>query len=364
MQYIGDEVSPVDEITLMRPDDWHVHLRDGDMLKTVLPWTARVFGRAIVMPNLDPPVKTAAHAMAYRERISRALPMGSRFEPLMTCFMTEETDPNDIVRGYREGVLTAVKLYPAHATTNSSSGVSDFRRIYRVLETMQDIGMPLLIHGEVVDNEVDIFDREKVFIQRILIPLRAKFPGLRVVLEHITTAEAVSYVNEADGSVAATITAHHLIINRNAMFMGGIRPHMYCLPVAKREEHRLALRRAATSGDPRFFLGTDSAPHFLRDKESACGCAGIFSAPIALELYAQVFQEEGALDKLEDFASLNGARFYGLLPNRETIKLTQKVWYPPEWLGVGSRDRIHVFCPQQGVSWCVVEPMDGGSKSN
>ena len=346
----------VNEITLPKPDDWHVHLRDGDMLRMALPWTARAFGRAIVMPNLDPPVTTASQAAAYRDRIRRVLPDGSRFEPLMTCFLTEETDPEDVAQGFAEGIVSAVKMYPARSTTNSAAGVTDIRRVYRVLERMQGVGMPLLIHGEVVDQETDVFDREKAFIDRVLVRLQADFPALRIVLEHITTAEAVDYVQHAEGPIGATITAHHLMINRNAMFAGGIRPHMYCLPVAKREGHRLALREAATSGDPRFFLGTDSAPHLIQDKESACGCAGIFTAPLALELYAQVFEEERALDRLEAFASLNGARFYGLPPNTETITLMQSPWQPPESLPVGDGDRVRVFCPESVARWRLLEP--------
>lgn len=346
----------MEKITLPRPDDWHVHLRDGAMLRMALPWTVRTFGRAIVMPNLDPPVTTAAQAAAYRDRIRRVLPDGSRFKPLMTCFLTEETDPEDVAQGFAEGIVTAVKMYPARSTTNSAAGVTDIRRVYRVLERMQGVGMPLLIHGEVADQETDVFDREKAFIDRVLVQLRADFPALRIVLEHITTAEAVDYVQHAEGPIGATITAHHLMINRNAMFAGGIRPHMYCLPVAKREGHRLALRDAATSGDPRFFLGTDSAPHLIQDKESACGCAGIFTAPLALELYAQVFEEERALDRLEAFASLNGPRFYGLPPNTETVTLMQSPWQPPESLPVGDGDRVRVFCPESVARWRLLEP--------
>ncbi len=326
------------------------------MLRMALPWTVRTFGRAIVMPNLDLPVRTAAQAAAYRDRIRRALPNGSRFEPLMTCFLTEETDPEDVAQGFAEQIVTAVKMYPARSTTNSAAGVTDIRRVYRVLERMQGVGMALLIHGEVADQETDVFDREKAFIDRVLVPLRADFPALRIVFEHITSAEAVDYVQDAEGPIGATITAHHLMINRNAMFAGGIRPHMYCLPVAKREGHRLALRVAATSGNPRFFLGTDSAPHLIKDKESACGCAGIFTAPIALELYTQVFEQEGALDRLEAFASLNGARFYGLPPNAETVTLVQSPWQPPESLPVGDDDRVRVFCPEGVAHWRLLEP--------
>src|SRR6202030_334262 len=283
-------------ITLRRPDDWHVHLRDGGMLTTVVRYTARQFARAIEMPNLVPPVTSVAAARAYRGRILAALPRGSDFVPLMTCYLTDTTVPEEVAGGLREGVFTAVKLYPARATTNAAFGVTDYDRIAPVLECMAGLGMPLLIHGEV-------FDREAVFIDRVLDPLRRRLPELRIVLEHITTEEAVDYVTSCGPNLAATITAHHLVINRNAIFAGGIRPHLYCLPIAKREKHRLALRRAATSGNEKFFLGTDSAPHALSTKETACGCAGIFSGPCALEIYTEVFEEEAALDRLEEVAS-------------------------------------------------------------
>jgi dihydroorotase len=318
------------EITLIRPDDWHVHLRDGDMLRAVVDHTARQFARAIVMPNLKPPVTTVAAARAYRDRILAAVDPALGFTPLMTAYLTDDIDPDEIARGFAEGVFTAAKLYPANATTNSAAGVTDIRRLDRVLERMQAIDMPLLIHGEVVDHTVDVFDREAVFIERTLIPTLKRFPGLRVVFEHITTRQAVEFVTEAGPRVAATITPHHLEINRNAMFEGGIRPHFYCLPVAKREEHRLALRRAATSGNPKFFLGTDSAPHRVTDKESACGCAGIWSAPVAIESYAKTFEEEGALDRLEGFASLHGARFYGLPVNTTKLRLARDPLAVPE----------------------------------
>lgn len=340
----------VTEVSIRRPDDWHVHLRDGAMLQMALPWTASAFGRAIVMPNLDPPITTTAQAAAYRDRIRAVVPRGWTFGPLMTCFLTDETDPEDVAQGFAEGVFAAVKMYPARSTTNSAAGVTNVRRVYPVLERMQAVGMPLLVHGEVADGEVDVFDRENVFIDKVLVRLRSDFPELRIVFEHVTTAEAVDYVQDAKGPIGATITAHHLMINRNAMFTGGIRPHMYCLPVAKREGHRLALREAATSGNPRFFLGTDSAPHLTRDKETTCGCAGIFTAPVALELYAQVFEEEGALDRLEAFASLNGPRFYGLHPNTRTVTLVRAPWKPPETLPVGM-DRVQVFCPDGVVHW-------------
>jgi dihydroorotase len=325
----------VDAITLRRPDDWHVHFRDGEMLARVLPFTARRFARAIVMPNLLPPVTTVAAARAYRRRILDALPGGSDFTPLMTCYLTDATDPEEVAGGWHEGVFTAVKLYPAQATTNSASGVTDYDRVSPVLERMATLGMPLLIHGEVADPEVDIFDREAVFIERVLDPLRQRFPELRIVFEHITTAEAVDYVCDANANLGATITAHHLVINRNAIFAGGIRPHLYCLPIAKREPHRRALRQAVASGDRRFFLGTDSAPHALHTKEAAVGCAGIFSAPCALETYAEVFEEMGALDKFEAFASLNGPAFYRLPPNEALITVTRELFRVPQRLGEG-----------------------------
>lgn len=311
----------VDRLVIRKPDDWHVHLRDGPMLAAVVNFTARQFGRAIVMPNLNPPVTTVAAAQAYRERILAALSPEVSFAPLMTCYLTDGIDPAEVERGFRERAFTACKLYPAHATTNSQHGVTDIRNIYTVLETMQRIGMPLLLHGEVTDKHVDVFDREAVFIERTLSRLVVDFPALKIVFEHITTADAVAFVEGASPNVAATITPHHLEYNRNAMFDGGMRPHFYCLPVAKREHHRLALRRAATSGSPRYFLGTDSAPHAITDKESACGCAGVFNAPHALESYARTFEEEGALDRLEAFASENGPRFYGLPMNEDRVVL-------------------------------------------
>jgi dihydroorotase len=325
----------IDTITLRRPDDWHVHLRDGEMLAAVLPFTARQFARAIVMPNLLPPITTVAAARAYRRRILDALPAGADFTPLMTCYLTNATEPEEVARGWREDVFAAVKLYPARATTNSAEGVTDYDRISPVLDRMARLGVPLLIHGEVTDPEVDVFDREAVFIERVLEPLRQRFPGLRIVLEHITTEEAVDYVAAAGPNLAATITAHHLVINRNAIFACGIRPHFYCLPIAKRERHRLALRRVATSGSQQFFLGTDSAPHTVHAKEAAIGCAGIFTAPSAIETYAEVFEEMGALDRLEAFASLNGPAFYGLPPNETRITLVRQHIRVPERLGEG-----------------------------
>ncbi len=322
-----------DTITLRQPDDWHVHLRDGAMLAMVLPFTARQFARAIVMPNLAPPVTDVAAARCYRDRISAALPAGLALTPLMTCYLTDMTDPEEVARGYAEGVFAAVKLYPAHATTNSAYGVTDVGQVRPVLQRMAEIGMPLLVHGEITDPKVDVFDREAVFIDRVLDPLRRQLPELRIVLEHITTEEAVQYVASAGANLTATITAHHLVINRNAIFAGGIRPHLYCLPIAKREKHRLALRRAAVSGDPHFFLGTDSAPHAAPTKETACGCAGIFTAPCALEIYAEVFEEEGALDRFEAFASLNGPQFYRLPPNEIRVTLECEPFPIPERIG-------------------------------
>ena len=315
-------------LTIRRPDDWHVHLRDGDMLRAVARYTARQFARAIIMPNLVPPVTTVAAATEYRERINAAA--GTGFEPLMTCYLTDQADPDELERGREDGVWIAAKLYPAGATTNSASGVTDIRNIYPSLERMQRIGMVLCVHGEVTDPDVDVFDREAFFIERVLKPLRRDLPELRIVFEHITTAEAADYVRDAGPEVGATVTPQHLIINRNAIFAGGLRPHAYCLPIAKREKHRLAVRAAATSGSPKFFLGTDSAPHAREAKESACGCAGIFNAPYALESYVTVFEQEGALDRFEAFASENGARFYGLPLNGRTITLQKAETEVPE----------------------------------
>jgi dihydroorotase len=306
-------------LTIRRPDDWHVHLRDGEMLRTVAPYTARQFARAIVMPNLVPPITTVQTSAAYRDRILAAA--GPNFTPLMTCYLTDQTDPDELARGHADGTWVAAKLYPAGATTNSASGVTDIRNIYPALARMEKIGMVLCVHGEVTDPAVDVFDRESVFIDRVLSRFVADFPSLKIVLEHITTSEAVGFVSDHSNTVAATITPQHLMMNRNAIFAGGIRPHAYCLPVAKREKHRLALRKAITHGWDNLFLGTDSAPHARSAKESACGCAGIFNAPFALESYATVFEEEGALDKLEAFASINGARFYGLPLNEGTVTL-------------------------------------------
>jgi len=323
-------------ITILKPDDWHVHLRDGDMLKGVVGHTARQFARAIVMPNLTPPVTTVDAASAYRERILAAVPDGMDFTPLMTAYLTDNSDPAELVRGHREGVFTAAKLYPAGATTNSDSGVTDIAKIRGCLEAMAEAGMPLCVHGEVTSADIDIFDREKVFIDRVMTPLLKDVPQLRVIFEHITTAEAVAFVDESGDNIAATITPQHLHINRNAMLVGGMRPHAYCLPVAKREKHRLALRRAATAGSPKFFLGTDSAPHAREAKESACGCAGIFNAPYALESYLTVFEEEGAIGFLEDFASRNGPAFYRLPVNEETVTLERVECEVPATVDAGA----------------------------
>lgn len=339
-----------ERLMIRQPDDWHVHLRDGTMLAAVVHYTARQFARAIIMPNLNPPVTTVAAAEAYRTRILAALELGTAFTPLMTCYLTDDSDPIEIEHGYSSGVFIACKLYPAHATTNSSKGVTNIQKIYPVLERMQRIGMPLLLHGEVTDTHVDIFDREAVFIERILVKVVADFPALKVVFEHITTADAVAFVEAGHSNLAATITPHHLEINRNAMFQGGFRPHFYCLPVAKRERHRLALRRAATSGSPKFFLGTDSAPHSTSAKESACGCAGIFNAPFAMESYAKTFEEEGALDRLEAFASQNGSRFYGLPLNTGQVILERTPNPVPEILFVAS-SRVVPFHAEQSLAW-------------
>lgn len=329
-----------DILTIRRPDDWHVHLRDGAMLEAVAGYTARQFARAIVMPNLAPPVTTAKAADAYRDRIMAALPEDSDFTPLMTAYLTDTIDPDDLAAGHADGVFAAAKLYPAGATTNSDSGVTDIANIHGVLGRMEAIGMPLLIHGEVTDSDVDIFDREAVFIERILEPLTRDFPALRIVFEHITTADAVSFVESAGPDIAATITPHHCVINRNAIFERGIRPHAYCLPVAKREQHRLAVRAAAVSGSPKFFLGTDTAPHARADKETACGCAGIFNAPFALESYAGVFEAEGALDHFEGFASEHGPRFYGLPLNTGTVTLRRAPTTVPERLAAGGAELV------------------------
>jgi dihydroorotase len=339
-------------LTIRRPDDWHVHLRDGEMLKLVAPFTARQFARAIVMPNLMPPVTSAKAADEYRDRIVAAT--GPGFTPLMTCYLTDETQPEAIAEGFDRGAWAAAKLYPANATTNSAFGVTDVRSIYPVLEQMQRQSMVLCVHGEVTDPDVDIFDREALFIDRVLDPLMRDFPELKVVLEHITTAEAADFVASAGPNLAATVTPHHLIINRNAMFERGLRPHAYCLPVAKREQHRQAIRKAATSGSPKFFLGTDSAPHHRPTKESGCGCAGIFNAPVALEAYATVFEDEGALDRLEGFASEHGPNFYGLPLNEGTVTLQRETTEVPDSLGLGDIELVP-FLAGREIGWTMAD---------
>ncbi len=344
----------VKTLTIRRPDDWHLHLRDGAVLEAVLPHSSADFARAIIMPNLVPPVVTVKDALAYRDRIMAAKPEGHDFTPLMTLYLTEQTDADDVAAGHRDGHITAVKLYPAGATTNSQSGVRDLMKVQPVLERMAEIGLPLCVHGEVTDASIDIFDREAVFIERVLNPLRERLPELKVIMEHVTTKNGVDYVQSAKKNLAASLTTHHLIINRNAILAGGIRPHYYCLPVAKREEHRLALRKAATSGDSRFFLGTDSAPHLDPAKESACGCAGIYTSINTMSCLAHVFEEEGALDKLETFASLNGPAYYGLPANEDTITLVRRdetVEFPKS---VYSSDgTITVFDPMFPLHWAV-----------
>ena len=342
----------MEKLSIKRPDDWHLHLRDGDMLKAVLPHTAQDFGRAIIMPNLVPPVTTTQQASAYRERIMAALPEGMNFTPLMVLYLTEQTDPADVRAGFEQGLITAVKLYPAGATTNSASGVRDMEKVMPVLEVMAEIGMPLCVHGEVTDSDIDIFDREAVFIDRVLDPLGRRLPNLRVVFEHITTKQAVDYVSQASRALAATITTHHLMINRNAYLAGGIKPHYYCLPVAKREVHRKALVAAAISGDPRFFLGTDSAPHTDPNKLQECGCAGIFTAPNTMGCLAQVFEDEEALEKLEGFASLNGPTFYRLPVNAQEMVLVRSktpAIYPES---IETKEGpVTVFDPMRPIYW-------------
>jgi dihydroorotase len=340
-----------DSLTIRRPDDWHLHLRDGASMQAVLPYTARQFARAIVMPNLTPPITTAEAALAYRARIQAAVPAGLSFTPLMVAYLTDATEPDALAAGFESGAFVAAKLYPAHATTNSAAGVTNIRNIDAVLERMAEIGMPLLIHGEVTSPEVDIFDREAVFIDTVLVPLTRRLPALRIVFEHATTDRAVEFVTQAPANIGATITPHHLLLNRNAMFQGGIRPHHYCLPVVKRERHRVALVTAATSGDPHFFLGTDSAPHAVKAKEQACGCAGIFNAPTALELYAQVFDEAGALNRLEAFASLNGPRFYGLPVNEQTVTLERAPTVVPDGVALPGGDEILPFRAGETLAW-------------
>jgi dihydroorotase len=338
------------ELTLIRPDDWHLHLRDDALMASVLPDTARQFARAIVMPNLRPPITTTAQAQAYRQRILAALPAGLKFEPLMTLYLTDNTSAAEIKLAKASGVVHAVKLYPAGATTNSDAGVTDLRKTYAALAEMADCGMPLLVHGEATESSIDIFDREAVFIERVLQPLLKDLPNLRVVFEHITTREAAQFVASAPANIAATLTPQHLLYNRNAMLVGGIRPHFYCLPVLKRETHRQALVQAAISGSPKFFLGTDSAPHAQHTKENACGCAGCYSAHSALELYAEAFEAAGALDKLEGFASFYGADFYGLPRNTEHITLRKTDWQVPDTVGFGEH-RLVPLRAGETLSW-------------
>jgi dihydroorotase len=338
------------QITIIRPDDWHLHLRDGEHLRAVLPDTARRFARAIVMPNLKPPVTTTRLALEYRSRIIKALPAGARFEPLMTLYLTDNTPALEIGEARASGKVHAVKYYPAGATTHSDAGVTDIARCARTLEAMEKHGMPLLVHGEVTDPTVDVFDRERVFIERVLTPLVARHPGLRIVMEHITTREAAEFVASAPPRVAATVTAHHLLLNRSALFAGGMRPHLYCLPVLKREGHRQALVKAATSGDPKFFLGTDSAPHARHTKETDCGCAGIYTAHAGIELYAEAFAAAGALDQLEGFASRHGPQFYGLPVNADTLTLVEAGWAVPADIPFGS-DRLVPFKAGASVEW-------------
>ncbi|CAE6517338.1 dihydro-orotase [Nitrosomonas nitrosa] len=343
-------------LTLIRPDDWHLHLRDGKQMQDVLPDTAKRFARAIVMPNLRPPITTVEQAIAYRERILAALPISlkARFIPLMTLYLTDSTLPAEIETARKSAVVHAVKLYPAGATTNADAGVTDITQCFATLEMMEQLGMPLLVHGEVTDPVIDVFDREKIFIDRVLRRIVQRFPSLRIVFEHITTREAIEFVYAASGNIAATITAHHLLLNRNALFAGGIRPHHYCLPVLKREIHRLALIEAATSGNPKFFLGTDSAPHPLSAKESTCGCAGIYTAHAAIELYAEVFEQAGALDKLEGFASFHGADFYHLPRNTDTLRLVKDSWTVPTQIKFGKESLVPLRAGGK-VSWKILD---------
>lgn len=346
-----DTKDQVSSITLVQPDDWHLHIRDGASLQAVLPHTVRQFRRALIMPNLKPPVTTITEVRAYLWRIQKAFRANSDFEPLMTLYLTDQTSPKDISLAKESDVVYAVKYYPANATTNSQAGVTDIQKCYPVLERMQDLGMVLCVHGEVTDPKVDVFDREEVFIDRVLYKLVRDFPQLKIVLEHVTTEEGVAFVMNSGPHIGATITAHHLLINRNALFQGGIRPHNYCLPIAKREKHRQALLLAVLSGNPRFFLGTDSAPHATHTKENDCGCAGCFTAYTALELYAEAFEEAGALEKLEGFASFHGADFYGLPRNQNMITLSKKSWVIPQTLSFGNNERLTPFRAGETLPW-------------
>jgi dihydroorotase len=353
---IGTRLKMSDRITIRRPDDWHLHIRDGAMMRAALPWTARHFGRAILMPNLLPPVSTTADGIAYRDRVMKALPEGSRFQPLITCYLRDETDPDDVERGFREGVFTAVKLYPANATTNSAAGVTDLAKVRRVFARLEKIGMMLLIHGEEVDPAVDVFDREAVFIERRLAPLLKDFPGLKVVLEHLSSKIGVDFVRESAPQLGGTITPYHMELNRTDWLGAGNRPYMYCMPVIKREEDRIALREAATSGDACFFLGTDSAPHAMAKKLAVVGAAGLFNAPVAIETYTKIFADDGKLDKLEAFASLNGPKHYGLPVNVDTITLERSPWTAPEEILVeGPEERALVYRGGETIAWKVVD---------
>jgi len=338
------------KLTIRRPDDWHLHVRDGDAMQSVVPHTARQFGRAIIMPNLNPPVTDSAAAGAYRERIRTAIPTGTGFEPLMTLYLTDNTEAAEIKRAHASGFIHAVKLYPAGATTHSDAGVTDIANTFAALEAMQEIGMPLLVHGEVTDADIDVFDREAVFIDRILDPLTQRFPALRVVLEHVTSRQGIAFVVNSADNIAATLTAHHLLLNRNAMFARGIRPHHYCLPVLKREQHRQALLEAAISGNPKFFLGTDSAPHAQAAKEASCGCAGLYTAHAAIELYAEAFEQAGALNQLEGFSSFHGADFYGLPRNEDTITLSKTSWKVPDSYPLGAT-RVIPLRAGETIGW-------------
>ncbi|PXW91177.1 dihydroorotase [Nitrosomonas sp. Nm84] len=342
----------MDSITITRPDDWHLHVRDGEQMHAVLPHSAKQFARAIIMPNLKPPVVTTDTALAYRARILAALPatLQSGFEPLMTLYLTDNTPPAEVIRAKASGVVHGVKLYPAGATTNSDAGVTDITKCYATLDAMEQNDLPLLVHGEVTDPDVDVFDKEKAFIDRILAPLTQRFPNLRIVFEHVTTRDAVAFVKQTSNAIAATITAHHLLLNRNAIFQGGIRPHYFCLPILKRETHRQALLEAATSGNPKFFLGTDSAPHSQANKENACGCAGIFTAHAAIELYATAFEQAGALEKLEAFASFHGADFYQLPRNKDVITLKKDRWIVPEYFEFAGEKLIPLYA-NTGLTW-------------
>ncbi len=344
----------LDSLTLTRPDDWHLHVRDGAQLASVVPFTARQFARAVIMPNLKPPVTTVEQARAYRERILAALPAGSTFEPLMTLYLTDATTPDEIRAAKASGIIVGAKLYPAGATTHSDAGVTNIEKIYPALEAMEECGLVFQVHGEVTDPHIDIFDRESVFIDRVMARVAERFPHLKIVFEHVTTREAVQFVTSGRAGIAATVTPQHLLLNRNALFQGGIRPHHYCLPVLKRERDRLALIEAATGDDARFFLGTDSAPHARHTKETSCGCAGIFSAHAAIELYAEAFEDAGRLDRLEAFASLRGADFYGLPRNRERITLTRRDWTPPNAYAFG-KDELVPFRAGETVRWQLAE---------